>query len=67
MEQYRSKFKKISAEQLQTDAIANIRSKNKDIYLNGGTYLIQDQNGALHPIEKDIFEFLFEKEEKENE
>lgn len=59
---YKNKFERITASQLESDAVAETEAQN--IYLNGGTYLIKDNmTGRLYPIDEKLFEYLFEKEE----
>ena len=59
---YKNKFEQITAEQLESDALVKVG--NHSVYLNGGIYLIRnDLTGQLYPISDELFEYLFEKEE----
>ena len=61
---YKTKFEKITAEQLESDALVKV-GEYHEIYLNGGTYLIKNAvTEQLYPISKECFEYLFEKEER---
>ena len=63
MEKYRPKSEFIEAEHLKSDAMVKTHG-NKEFYIFGGDYLIKAPEGKIFPVEKDLFEFLFEKEEK---
>ena len=62
MDIYKPRNEKIEAEKLETDI--TLRHKgNNDFYLQGGNYLVKGPNGQLYPANKNLFEYLFEKED----
>ena len=63
---YKPKEMKLKAEQLETDVELKNKS-GKIFYLQGGNYLIFTPDGKIYPANKELFEFLFEKEEENNE
>ena len=63
MEVYKFKRDFIEAEKLNCDIEATDRYGQK-LYIMGGNYLIKVSDDKVYPADKDIFEFLFEKEDK---
>lgn len=59
---YRPKALEIVAEKLDCDVTLH-HGGNKDFYLQAGNYLIKTPEGRIYPANKDLFEYLFEKEE----
>lgn len=60
---YKNKIERFPAEQLESDALVKVGERH-EMYLNRGTYLIKNEmTGQLYPISKELFEYLFEKEE----
>ncbi len=64
---YKPKNLTIEAEHLKTDVELTVPVKGTKIYVQGGNYLIKTPNGRVYPAKKDLFEFLFEKVEENNE
>ena len=62
MDIYKSKFQTIKAMELESDAVID-KGKDFNIYLFGGDYLIEGPDKQLYPMDKKLFDFLFEKEE----
>ena len=59
---YRTKSIKLNAEELDQDVMITYPDNSK-LHVQGGNYLIHMKDGRVFPVEKDLFEILFEKEE----
>ena len=59
---YKPKQMEIVAEKLDCDVEITLQNGNKS-YVQGGNYLIHMPDGRIYPAKKELFEYLFEKEE----
>lgn len=66
MKQYKPKATMITAAQLDQDVMLHY-SEDRKLHLPAGNYLIQTSDGKVFPANKNLFEFLFEKSEENNE
>ena len=62
MDIYKTKECKLEAEKLDCDIIASLQSGD-NVHIQGGNYLIHMPDGRVYPAVKELFEYLFEKEE----
>lgn len=62
MERYKLKTEFIEAEHLESDVMLH-HGGNKPFYIFGGDYLLQGPDGRVFPITRELFEYLFEKED----
>lgn len=65
---YKLKENTFEAEKLECDVTLKHKTDaNKDFYLQAGNYLIRTPDGRIYPANKELFEYLFEKVEENNE
>ena len=63
MDIYKPKMQQIEAEQLECDVEVSPEN-GKRFKVLGGNYLIKGSDDQIYPVNKRIFEFLFEREEQ---
>ena len=62
MDIYKTKVLKLEAEKLDCDVMITLQNGTKS-HVQGGNYLIHMEDGRIYPAKKELFEYLFEKEE----
>ena len=61
-EKYFIKDVTVTAEKLDTDIVYTTKG-GKAFHLQAGNYLIKGPGGRVYPANKELFEYLFEREE----